>query len=235
MLNVLFLEQTPVIEQLKIEEALLRLDTGNWCVLNAGSPPAIVMGISSKPELHLDLKRLQENPIPLIRRYSGGGTVLVEETTLLVSWIFNYASISYAPYPKEVMKWTEPLVQLLFSPIPIKLNENDYVVENKKCGGNAQYFIKNRFVHHSSFVWDYSKERMKHLLLPPKMPDYRMKRAHSDFLYTLKKDFPCFSTLSSQVIARISKLYPCQYHNLRDVAELQKQPHRSSTHLYRLD
>ncbi len=32
------------------EEALMRADERNWCVINNGSPKAIVMGISGKPD-----------------------------------------------------------------------------------------------------------------------------------------------------------------------------------------
>ena len=40
----------PILEQLQLEEALFRADQRNWCLLNSGSPPAIVMGISGLPE-----------------------------------------------------------------------------------------------------------------------------------------------------------------------------------------
>ena len=37
----------PIIQQLRIEEALLRITRDNWCLLNDGcAQPAIVMGIS---------------------------------------------------------------------------------------------------------------------------------------------------------------------------------------------
>lgn len=36
-----------VLRQLKLEEALLRADTGNWCIVNDGvDKPAAVLGLS---------------------------------------------------------------------------------------------------------------------------------------------------------------------------------------------
>lgn len=36
-----------ILRQLRLEEALLRADSGNYCIINDGTPdPAIVMGIS---------------------------------------------------------------------------------------------------------------------------------------------------------------------------------------------
>lgn len=46
-MRLLRLRNTPILEQLRIEEALLRADTGSWLVVNTGSPqPTIVLGIS---------------------------------------------------------------------------------------------------------------------------------------------------------------------------------------------
>ncbi|NGX54212.1 MAG: hypothetical protein K1000chlam4_00937, partial [Chlamydiae bacterium] len=47
--SLLHLSGLPIFEQLQLEEALLRADEGNWCLINSGVPPAIVMGISAKP------------------------------------------------------------------------------------------------------------------------------------------------------------------------------------------
>ena len=47
VVRLLRLAGTPILQQLKIEEALLRADAQNWLVVNDGSSiPAIVMGIS---------------------------------------------------------------------------------------------------------------------------------------------------------------------------------------------
>ena len=54
-LRLLRLRRMPILQQLQLEEALLRADGGNWYLLNDGTPePAIVMGISGRvptPEL----------------------------------------------------------------------------------------------------------------------------------------------------------------------------------------
>jgi lipoate-protein ligase A len=49
----------------------------------------------------------------------------------------------------------------------------DYVFNNHKFGGNAQSIIKDRFLHHTSFLWDYQDPRMALLKLPRKAPTYR--------------------------------------------------------------
>jgi hypothetical protein len=43
------------------------------------------------------------------------------------------------------------------------LRENDYVLDNRKIGGNAQTIVRNRWVHHTSFLWDFNAQRMQYL------------------------------------------------------------------------
>lgn len=66
------------------------------------------------------------------------------------------------------------------------LRENDYVLGPRKMGGNAQTIIKNGWLHHTSFLWDYDPYHMEYLTLPSKRPDYRGDRSHDDFLVKLK-------------------------------------------------
>ena len=82
--KLLHLSGLSIFEQLQLEEALLRADSDNWCIINSGASPAIVLGISAKPEEHLDLKLVRQDNIPVIKRFSGGGTVYVDPNTLFV-------------------------------------------------------------------------------------------------------------------------------------------------------
>ena len=106
-LNLLLLKNTPILDQLKIEEALLRLNNENWCIINEGYPPSIVMGISGKPEELVNIKKVEKNPIPLIKRYSGGGTVIVDANTLFVSLIFQKEIHDFPCFPEPILRWSE--------------------------------------------------------------------------------------------------------------------------------
>ena len=45
-----------VLRQLRLEEALLRVDSGNWVIVNDGAPsPAVVLGISGRPHRLVDV------------------------------------------------------------------------------------------------------------------------------------------------------------------------------------
>lgn len=180
----------PIFEQLQIEEGLLRASELNFCLINRGSPRAIVMGISGKAEEHLDLPKIKRDRIPVIRRFSGGGTVIVDEHTLFISFLFNKDSLPIHPFPEPILRWSGELYRKSWNIPSFHLVENDYAIGHLKCGGNAQYIKKERWLHHTTFLWDYRNENMEYLLLPPKRPKYRESRSHADFLCRLKDYSP---------------------------------------------
>lgn len=200
-LHLLHLKDQSIFEQLQIEEALLRSDKRNFCIINEGSTPAIVMGISGKPE---KLIRSDAN-VPIIKRFSGGGTVIVDENTLFVTFIFQKSN-----FPEQIMRWSEDFYKEAFQIEGFQLRENDYVIGEKKCGGNAQYIKKDRWLHHTSFLWDFNKERMDLLLHPPKMPTYRQNRKHDEFLCTLKEHAPSQEHLITSLKKELNKRYQVQ-------------------------
>lgn len=43
----------------------------------------------------------------------------------------------------------------------------------RKFGGNAQAITRQRWLHHTSFLWDFKPENMQLLKAPVRAPDYR--------------------------------------------------------------
>ncbi len=183
-IDLITLKHTPIEKQLEMEKTLLDNESQSLILINIGPPKAIVMGSSQKEEevIHLD-KALQ---IPIIRRFSAGGCVILDQDTIMVTFIMNKKDVGFDLNPLSIMKWTEKFYQK-YLPIPnFSLKDNDYAIDDKKVGGNAQYIKKDRFLHHTSFLWDYNKDHMDLLKHPPKEPAYRKNRSHHEFLTTLK-------------------------------------------------
>lgn len=228
-LHLVRLTNVPILQQLQLEEALLRADQRNWCLLNTGSPPAIVMGISGKPELLINPDKLKETPVPVIRRFSGGGTVFVDENTCFVTFICNSATTNVACYPDKVMQWSGRFYQDVFPNLDFRLRENDYVFSNRKFGGNAQYLSKQRWLHHSSLLWDFTPSNMDYLLLPPKMPAYREKRGHTEFLCRLRELHPEKKQLHKKIVQTLEQHFHLEEVNLDAIQEIVNRPHRQAT------
>lgn len=228
-MKILHLKNYPIFEQLQLEEALLRLDTCNYCIINEGSPPSIVMGISGKADELIDQKKLGQTPIPVIKRFSGGGTVVVDQETLFISFLCQKELHDFAPYPEPIMRWTEGIYKAAFKLPTFHLKENDYVIGERKCGGNAQYLRKDRWLHHSTFLWNYNKELMNLLLHPKKTPTYRQERNHEDFLTCLSEHLPSKNESIEAVKKILTNHYPVQEISLAEASSFLLQPHRQST------
>lgn len=184
------------------------------------------MGISGEVEKLLDLPRVREKSIPVIKRFSGGGTVIVDEDTLFVSFIIAKEHLDLAPFPEPILRWSADLYASAWKIPGFDLRENDYCIGEKKCGGNAQYMRKDRWIHHTSFLWDYQPSNMEALLLPPKRPAYRKDRSHGDFLCRLNEHGESPNTRVDQLKNELVKRF---YIRDFDLKTLQEKPHRQAT------
>ncbi|MGR3973933.1 MAG: lipoate--protein ligase family protein [Candidatus Rhabdochlamydia sp.] len=186
MFQLLHLTSTPIYQQLLLEEYLLKNSDQNWILINEGTPPAIVVGISGKVEELVDVANVPDT-IPIFRRFSGGGTVIVNENTLFVTFICNKKDFAFMPYPEPILRWAH---SMLTPSIPsLLLKDNDFILGNQKCGGNALYIKKERWLIHTSLLWDFDPMQMQLLKHPPKTPAYREGRDHETFLCKLKHLF----------------------------------------------
>lgn len=226
---LLSLEGVSIYEQLLIEEALIRADDRNWIIANYGSSPAIVMGISGKHAQHICSYQIQQRPLPIVRRFSGGGTVVVDEETHFYTLIGNRSILDFPCYPEELMRWTEKLYKPAFEGINFSLRENDYTIENKKFGGNAQYITKDRWLHHSSLLWKFNHDLMDYLLIPPRMPTYRESRSHSNFLCSLSDYFSSAHAFRKNMLEALSKKFAIIPTSLASIQDLFFKEYRRST------
>ncbi|MFS7985522.1 hypothetical protein Hanom_Chr11g00999361 [Helianthus anomalus] len=138
-MNIVRMKGVPILQQLEIEECLLRTSSDNWCIINDGADrPNIVMGISRKPAELVEIKRVLEDNIPVIRRFTGGGT-----------------NADVQPYPRPILSWTSLLYSQVFEGIAdFRLRENDI---GPFCYGNSCQFGCKRYQKRKGFILCFSK------------------------------------------------------------------------------
>jgi len=197
-----------LFEQLELEEALLRADDRNWLLLARGGAPCIVMGVSGDLHSLVDVDAARAARVPVARRFTGGGTVMTDEGTVFASFVSARGAAAGAPaYPRDIMAWSAALYARVFAALlpggaaggagagagfgAFALRDHDYALGERKVGGNAQAVSRERFVHHTSFLWDASAARLALLRLPPKRPAWRADRAHGDFVGRLRDAGVC--------------------------------------------
>ena len=222
-LSIVRLHRMPIFQQLQLEEALFRAAEGNWCLINEGTTPAVVMGISGS------LDGLSPGcPFPVIRRFSGGGTVVVDEETVFFSLILNSSDLLCPSTPHDVMKWSLDLLHPAFVPNELCLEEQDYVLDGQKVGGNAQSFSKGRLVHHTSFLWSWQEERMSMLSIPRRQPAYRAQRGHSSFCNRLSKYFSSRARFVRALVDSVESAFDCREASKEDACISLSVSHRKA-------
>lgn len=228
-MKLLHLKDVSIFDQLQFEECFLRTNEGDLCIINEGSSPAIVMGISGKPKEVINFDKFSQTPLPIIKRYSGGGTVVVDKNTLFISFICNKTLVNFVPYPEPLMRWTEKIYKNAWSMLDFELKENDYVIGQKKIGGNAQYLTKSRFVHHSTFLWDYQSKFMNLLLHPQKTPSYRSGRCHETFVTKLCNYCDNRQLLIEALKQKLIQLFDIKEAKINEFSKASDHQYRKST------
>ncbi len=152
-----------------------------------GGPPAVVMGSNERPERVTDIDACVRLSLPILKRPTGGGTVL--ET----AGVFNYSLITPAPVSLDVNAAFRPgldLVCAILSGLGVagtRAGTSDIAVGDRKISGNAQARKWRALLVHGTilvdFDYDLADEVLKH---PPREPAYRRGRSHRDFLISLR-------------------------------------------------
>ena len=229
-LNYVLLSNICIHQQLQIEEALLRTSNENWLIINQGSSPSIVMGISGKPEKLINLELLLQQPIPLIKRFSGGGTVVVDEDTLFCTFIGQHHILpKLRAYPLDIMNWVWNFYKTALLPAKCELIEQDFTWQHRKFAGNAQSITKDRWLQHSSFLWKFKEENMKYLLMPEKVPSYRKRRKHTDFMCEMHTFLDSHDTFTQKLIKELNSTFILVQKDLEYVNTFLDLPHRKMT------
>lgn len=229
MMHLLHFKNLPIYEQLKIEEALLRADDRSYCILNEGTSRAIVMGVSTKPQTLIDVPLVKQRDVPVIKRFSGGGAIYVDEGTVFATFILNHKDLAINPFPEPILQWAEGFYKNAFEIPKFHLDENDFVIGNRKIGGNAQYIQKKRWLLHTSFLWNFKVENMKCLLYPPKTPIYRKNRPHTEFLTRFKDHISAKQLIFSAIKRELRNHFSVKKISVEEVGAVRFQPHRKAT------
>ena len=78
---------------------------------------SIFPSLIRKPDEMVHLDRAAAARVPIIRRFTGGGTVVVDSNSILTSFIIHGPStLPEVPcYPRPIMSWTEKVYAPLLS------------------------------------------------------------------------------------------------------------------------
>jgi len=152
----------------------------------------VVLGHGNRWREEVDASACAVNGIRVLRRCSGGGTVLQGPGCLNYSLILrqeNFSGASVGAAFEFVLDRHRICLELLIgNPVSIR-GISDLTIGARKFSGNAQYRKRQYALVHGTFLLDFDLGSMaKFLKVPIKQPDYRCQRRHIDFLINLEVD-----------------------------------------------
>ena len=117
--------------------------------------PSILIGKNQNTISEINLDYVKENGIKVVRRLSGGGTVYNDLGNI------NYTFITKRDKSNLKMevgfkKFALPVINALQSlgVNAVFTGRNDIIIDGKKFSGNAQYFKKDKLLHHGTLLFD---------------------------------------------------------------------------------
>jgi len=210
-------------ENIAYDEVLLALaekQGGGECLrFWESSEIFVVLGRIGREEEDVELARAKEDDIPVLRRSSGGGTVLQgpgclnytlilskqrcpELNDLRNSYLWISTRIVEALRLSGVEAYFRPISDLATGP------------EEKKFSGNAQKRGKNYILHHGTILYKFDLGLIsRYLRMPKDIPEYRKDRPHTDFVTNVLFDPGVFKRHLAQQFCALA-LQPPSYQEL---------------------
>ncbi len=188
-----------VEEQLALDEALLEeahAATAKTTVVRTwmAREPVVVVGSSSRLEDEVDVDACRAAGVRIVRRPSGGLTVLLGPGCLMWSVVESFPEAA-PPIEQIHARMLDPLCAALSRIVPtaggvVRRGSSDLVVAGdtglRKISGNALRVKRHGVLYHGTLLDDFDLGLVSRILRhPPREPDYRAGREHGAFLANL--------------------------------------------------
>ncbi len=186
MLRVLDRTFSSPEENLAFDDGLL--DAGRETLRLWESPVHfVVLGRSGRPEKEVNVAACQAAGIPVLRRSSGGGTVLQGPGCLNYTLALSLASCpALTNVPASYGILLSRIARALQLP-GLEVRGTDILLRGRKVSGNAQRRTRGWLLHHGTLLHGLDLLLMELLLFePPRQPAHRAGRTHRQFVASLR-------------------------------------------------
>lgn len=149
--------------------------------------PAVVLGAAGRLAEEVNESACIHDHVPILRRSSGGGAVLLGKGCLNYSLILSY---NREPALAEVRSSYCYLLGKMRDALGVTrlacAGTSDLAIDGCKVSGNSQQRKRTHLLHHGTLLYDFDIALMgRYLLSPPRQPEYRRQRGHEEFVRSL--------------------------------------------------
>lgn len=180
----------------------------------------IALGRSDTIENSVEIDEANKINVKIIKRPSGGHTVVLSPKTIVVSIIFTNKDLN----TKKIFKTANKLITASLEELGVKeINEkgiSDLCIKDKKILGSSIYKKADKVLYHA--VINHSEDIIliqKLLKHPRKEPEYRAGRSHKDFVTSIKNEgynftiFDFKNTLNNK-LSEYEKIYTNSFYSI---------------------
>ena len=179
-------------ENLALDEALLVAaeESGAGEVLRLWELPslAVVLGSGGSVAIDVNAAACDADRVPILRRASGGGTVLLGPGCLCFSLVLAYEHAAGLDQIRASNQYVLARVSRALHPVLATdlAGTSDLAANGLKLSGNAQQRKRRHFLHHGTLLCGFDTPLIaKYLKAPERQPDYRQDRPHAEFVANL--------------------------------------------------
>ena len=221
-------------ENLALDEALLETSEAaggpEWLRFWAADELFAVLGYANHAAREVNLPACRAAGVPVLRRISGGGTVLQGagclNYTLVLDSQRDATLTSVAGTNRYILHRHQTALSRLLGTTVALQGATDLCVADRKFSGNSQRRRRRFLLFHGTFLVGLDLALVERFLWPPSIqPAYRQGRRHSDFLTNLALPATALKgTLGLLWEASPASAAPDQAHVARLVEEKYSQP-----------
>ncbi len=180
-------------ENLALDEALL-MDAdagrgGEMLRFWEWATPAVVLGAGCRLAEDVDEAACLRDGVPILRRASGGGTVLQGAGCLSYSLVLAYERDPLLHDVRASYRWILERVRAALDDLLPEMAHagiSDLAAGGRKFSGNAQQRKRHYLLHHGTILYAFDIERIgRYLRMPTSQPGYRDNRVHERFLQNI--------------------------------------------------
>lgn len=147
----------------------------------------VVLGYSRHAQQDVDMEACRRDNIPVLRRHSGGGTVVQGPGCLNYNLVLRMdRADDFSSITGTTRAVLERHAAALAPFLPERISregESDLVFRNRKFSGNAQRRLARYVEFHGTVLFDFDVSALqRYLREPDRQPAYRGRRSHSHFV-----------------------------------------------------
>ena len=148
--------------------------------------PAVILGRSSRCDQEVELAECQRRGIPVLRRCSGGASVVIGPGCLMYSLVLNYDHHPQLRSIGTAHRYVLDPLQRALRPLTSDVHRagiSDLTCDGRKFSGNSLKCTSKCLLYHGTVLYDFSLDWIAALLrTPPRQPAYRQARDHAQFV-----------------------------------------------------